>query len=80
MPLSSRWIAWSIGLYLLAGAAWLPVVWMQMRMRDMARRAAATDAALPAEYWLFLRIWIALGCVAFVALITVYYLMVAKPL
>jgi uncharacterized membrane protein len=53
---------------------------MQMRMRDTARRAAATDATLPAGYWLFLLIWIALGCVAFLALITVYYLMVAKPL
>ena len=32
------WIALSIVLYFVTGAFWLPVVWMQMRMRDLARR------------------------------------------
>jgi uncharacterized membrane protein len=45
-PLTSKWIVASIALYLLAGACWLPVVWMQMRMRDMARQAASSGAAL----------------------------------
>src|SRR5687768_5829113 len=66
--LSSRWLLWSIVLYLLAGACWLPVVWMQIRMRDMAREAAAAAAALPDRYWRFLKIWVALGIVAFFAL------------
>jgi uncharacterized membrane protein len=78
-PLTSKWIAASIALYLLAGACWLPVVWMQMRMRDMARQAASSDAELPARYWRFLRWWVALGIVAFLALVAVFYLMVAKP-
>jgi uncharacterized membrane protein len=78
-PLSTPWIAWSIALYLLAGAAWLPVVWMQIKMRDMAAGAAHSDGALPPQYWRFLRIWIALGVVAFAALVVVFYLMVAKP-
>ena len=43
-PLSSTWIAVSIALYFLAGACWLPVVWMQIKMRDMAEAAAATNA------------------------------------
>lgn len=77
--LSSTWIAVSIGLYFLAGAAWLPVVWMQIKMRDMAVAAAANDTELPERYWMFLRWWVALGIVAFVALIVVFYLMVAKP-
>jgi uncharacterized membrane protein len=68
----------SILLYLLAGAAWLPVVWMQIQMRDMARQAAA-GGGLPDRYWRFLRWWIALGIVAFAALVAVFYLMVAKP-
>jgi uncharacterized membrane protein len=63
----------------LAGAAWLPVVWMQIKMRDMARRAAASGTELPPKYWLFLKWWVALGFVAFGALIVVFYLMVAKP-
>lgn len=78
-PLTSRWIMWSIALYLLAGAAWLPVVWMQIRMRDMAIAAAASNRSLPATYWRYLRYWVALGVVAFVALVIVFYLMVAKP-
>jgi uncharacterized membrane protein len=78
-PLDTPWILWSIVLFVLAGAAWLPVVWMQVRMRDMASQAAAEGAALPEHYWYFLRWWIALGVVAFVALVIVFFLMVVKP-
>jgi uncharacterized membrane protein len=79
MPLTSRWLLWSIILYLVAGACWLPVVWIQIQMRELARQAAAAGAALPAAYWQYFRIWFALGVPAFVALIIVFYLMVAKP-
>lgn len=79
IPLTTRWIAWSLALYLLAGAAWLPVVWMQIRMRDMARAAARDSARLPDTYGRCLRVWIALGVVAFASLVAVFYLMVAKP-
>lgn len=78
-PLSSTWIVASIVLYLLAGACWLPVVWIQMKMRDMAAVAAREGGELPAKYWSYLRAWVALGVVAFVALVAVFYLMVAKP-
>ena len=78
-PLTSPWILWSIGLYLLAGAAWLPVVWMQIRMRDLAATSAEAGIPLPALYWRYLRLWVALGIVAFMALVVVFYLMVAKP-
>ena len=78
-PMSSPWILWSIVLFLLAGAAWLPVVWMQIRMRAMAETAARANSELPVRYWQFLRTWVALGVVAFVALLAVFYLMVMKP-
>jgi uncharacterized membrane protein len=78
-PLTSKWMVASVVLYLLAGACWLPVVWMQIRMRDMAREAAASGGELPVRYWSFLRWWVALGIVAFAALVAVFYLMVAKP-
>jgi uncharacterized membrane protein len=78
-PLTSTWMLASFGLYLLAGVCWLPVVWMQIRMRDMARHAAAAGGELPERYWQFMRWWVALGIVAFVALVMVFYLMVAKP-
>ena len=60
------------------GAFWLPVVWMQIRMRDMAKQAAIANAALPDQYWRFLRWWVALGIIAFCALVVVFYLMVTK--
>ena len=78
-PITSRWIAWSFGLYFLAGACWLPVVWIQYRMRDLALAAAAANAPLPSKYFGYLRIWVALGIPAFLALVAVFYLMVAKP-
>jgi uncharacterized membrane protein len=79
LPLKTPWILWSVALFLLAGAAWLPVVWMQIRMRDLALRAATTNAGIPPLYWRYLRLWIRLGVVAFVSLMVVFYLMVAKP-
>jgi uncharacterized membrane protein len=75
----TRWLWMSILLYLLAGACWLPVVWLQIRMRAMAEAAAAADAPLPSAYWRCLRVWVALGIPAFLALVVVFYLMVAKP-
>ena len=78
-PLTSPWILWSLVLYLLAGAAWLPVVWMQIRMRDLAATAVEASIPLPPLYWRYLRAWVALGVVAFLALVVVFYLMVVKP-
>ncbi|HEU4775738.1 MAG TPA: DUF2269 domain-containing protein [Telluria sp.] len=78
-PWTSTWIMWSIALYFLAGACWLPVVWIQLKMRDMAQVAARDGAELPALYWRYLRIWTTLGIPAFLALVVVYWLMVAKP-
>jgi len=78
-PLTSKWLAWSIGLYVLAGACWLPVVWLQIRMARMAEDAWLQDAALPLLYWRYHCIWTALGVPAFVAFIAIFYLMVAKP-
>ena len=78
-PLTSRWIMWSIALYLLAGACWLPVVWLQIRMRGFAQDAVKAGTELPPIYWRYLRYWVLLGIPAFLALVVVFYLMVAKP-
>lgn len=80
MPWSLAWITWSIVLYALAIACWLPVIWMQIRMRDLARAAAAAGAAtLPPAYRRLFHAWVALGAVAFVAFLAIFWLMVAKP-
>lgn len=78
-PLTSAWLLWSIVLYFAAGACWLPVVWIQYRMREMARVAAEKGAPLPERFHRLYRIWVTLGVPAFAALVVVFYLMVAKP-
>jgi uncharacterized membrane protein len=78
-PLTSRWILWSIILYFVAGACWLPVVWLQIKMHRFAREAVINNAELPATYWRYMTIWVLLGIPAFVSLVIVFYLMVAKP-
>lgn len=76
---SDQWIMWGLILYFFAGACWLPVVWMQIRMRDMAKAALENKTDLPARYWKMDRWWIILGTLAFPAVMIVFYLMVAKP-
>jgi uncharacterized membrane protein len=78
-PLTSTWLWVSIVLYFVAGACWLPVLWLQVRMRDLAAQAARDGSALPDAYRRYFRVWFALGVPAFFALVVVFYLMVAKP-
>ena len=75
LPLATPWIAISLGLYLLAGACWLPVVWLQIRMRQLSDVA---DVTLPEQYWRYARIWFWLGVPAFAAMLVVVLLMVFK--
>ncbi|HSW12888.1 MAG TPA: DUF2269 domain-containing protein [Solimonas sp.] len=78
-PLDRGWILWALCLYFLAGACWLPVLWLQLRMRDMAVTAAQGNQPLPVRYWRYQRIWFALGVPAFSGLVVVFWLMVFKP-
>ncbi|GAB2845352.1 DUF2269 family protein [Pseudoduganella ginsengisoli] len=79
-PLHSKWLTWSIGLYGVAGLCWLPVVWLQMKLRDAAALAAQRGTDLPPEYWRWFRWWVVLGIPACFAFVAVFYLMVAKPM
>ncbi|MEN3163911.1 DUF2269 family protein [Tistrella mobilis] len=79
LPLTQGWILLSILLYLLTGLFWLPVVWMQLRLRDMARAAAARGLPLPAAWARLYRIWFAFGFPAFFAVLGIVWLMIAKP-
>ena len=78
-PLSEGWIVWSIVLYIFIGALWLPVVWMQMRLRDLATEAAANGTPLPERYHRIFWNWCAFGVPAFAAIAFTLWLMVAKP-
>ena len=77
--LASGWIVASLIIYLVAGGFWLPVVWIQLRLRDLARKAVATGTPLPARYHRLYGIWFAFGFPAFAAVIAIFWLMVARP-
>jgi len=78
-PLTEGWILLSVFLYLLTGAFWLPVVWMQMRMRDLASVAARDGSALPDDYHRLFRLWFAFGFPAFAAVLAIFWLMIQRP-
>ncbi|OWV78364.1 hypothetical protein ATY77_28650 [Rhizobium sp. R634] len=77
--LSESWIALSLLLYIVIGLFWLPVVWIQIRLRDLARAAAASASALPPAYFRLYRVWFAFGFPAFSAVIGIFWLMLTKP-
>jgi uncharacterized membrane protein len=77
--LTDGWIMLSVALYLLVGAFWLPVVWMQMKMRDLARDAVARGAPLPERYHRLFWTWFAFGFPAFGAVLVIFWLMMTRP-
>ena len=78
-PLFSTWIVAATILYLAAGACWIPVVFIQRRMRDLAAKCAREGTALPGEFHRLARRWFLLGWPAFLAVGAIFWLMVARP-
>jgi uncharacterized membrane protein len=77
--LTDGWIVLSIILYLVTGGFWLPVVFMQITMRDLAARAASEGRALPEAYHRVFRRWFLFGFPAFAAVLAIFWLMIARP-
>ncbi len=73
------WLVASLSLYLVAGLFWLPVVWMQTKMRDLAIAASADREALPRAYHRLFRLWFAFGFPGFGAVLAILWLMIQKP-
>lgn len=91
-PLTGLWLVWqggygwadfwlvaTYGLYILAGLCWLPVVWMQIQLKNMLIEAVDTGTELPERYHRLFKLWFILGWPAFVGLVIVFFLMVSKP-
>jgi len=78
-PLTATWLHASVVLYVLAVGCWLPVVWLQIRMRRLSAPAAQVDGELPPAFWRAFRAWVGLGVPALFAFLAIFYLMVAKP-
>jgi uncharacterized membrane protein len=77
--LREGWIVCALALYVLTGLFWLPVVAIQIRLRDLARAAQAAGARLPPEFQRLYWIWFACGVPAFTAVLAILWLMVARP-
>ena len=79
IPLQTPWIVWSLALYLLIGACWLPVVWIQIKLRNLAIEARDTGKLLSPEYHRLFGVWFMLGWPAFAGVISIFVLMITKP-
>ncbi len=77
--LTDAWIIGALALYVIVGLCWLPVVAIQIKLRDLARVAAEKSVTLPDEYRRLYVIWFALGWPAFVGIILIFGLMIWKP-
>jgi len=77
--LHAPWLQASIALYVITGACWLPVVWLQWRARNLAATAMQENTPLPPTYYRCMHVWFALGWPAFLAVLAIFWLMVAKP-
>lgn len=76
--LDATWLWVAIVLFSFAGVCWLPVVWIQIKMHNMARDAVELSQ-LPTIYWRYFKQWVLLGSLAFPALLAVFWLMIARP-
>ncbi len=78
-PLTEGWILASLGLYVVVGMFWLPVVWIQIRLRRLAEEARDAGTELPEAYRRLYRVWFAFGFPAFGAVSAIIWLMLTKP-
>jgi uncharacterized membrane protein len=79
IPLWEGWLGLALLLYVVTGVFWLPVVWIQARMRDLARVSAAAGEALSPEYHRLFRIWFVFGFPGFGSVMAILWLMIARP-
>jgi len=78
IPVTTPWVMWSLVLYVIAGACWLPVVILQIKMRQLSEVASENNSVLTQQYWRCARLWFWLGVPAFTAMVLVIFLMVFK--
>jgi uncharacterized membrane protein len=77
---SERWLMTSLGLYAVAGLFWVPVIFMQIEMRDLAAKAAGHNLGLPPRYFALFHRWFLFGIPGFGCVMAILWLMIAKPL
>lgn len=78
-PVFRGWVLAALILYVVTGAFWLPVVWIQIRLKQLAEQASATGSPLPSRYHRLYRVWFLCGFPAFAAVLAIVWLMITKP-
>ncbi len=73
------WLVATYVLYFVAGMCWIPVVWIQIRLKQILANSKRNNAEIPDAYHRLFRAWILLGIPAFLSLLAIFFLMVAKP-
>jgi len=79
VPVTEHWLVASLALYAVAGLFWVPVIFMQIEMRNLARAAEAGGKALPPRYFVLFRRWFWSGIPGFGSVMIILWLMIAKP-
>jgi uncharacterized membrane protein len=77
--LNESWVVVSVILYLVTGAFWLPVVWIQIQIGKLAAASAMERKPLPPRYYTLFRSWFAFGFPAFGAVVGIFWLMISRP-
>ncbi len=91
-PVTGAWLVWQGGydwmdlwlvityaIYMVAGLCWLPVVWIQIQLKQMLIHSVESGEALPLRYNKLFKVWFLMGWPAFIGLVVVFFLMVMKP-
>ncbi len=76
---TSTWFLTVISLFLFIGVCWLPVVWIQYRLKSLAEASMEAGVMAP-EFKRYMRAWVSLGIPAFMAILVIFWLMIFKPL
>ncbi|MBL4806291.1 MAG: DUF2269 domain-containing protein [Rhodobacteraceae bacterium] len=77
--LTEPWLIVTYFLYVMAFCAWVPVVWLQGQIRDLSAESVQNGTGLCEKCLRYYRIWFTLGWPAFIALMGIFWLMIAKP-
>jgi len=73
IPFDSAWFIAVASLFVLVGACWIPVVWIQIRIRKIV-----SDGGSGVDIRRLMSIWTGLGVIAFTGVLLLLFLMVSR--
>ena len=73
IPFGSVWSVLVAGLFIFVGACWLPVVWIQIKLRRIV-----SEGGDRAVFRTLMRTWMTLGILALSAVLILFFLMVSR--